>query len=252
MSDEDYSDDLPDQEKRPIEVQTVSEEAKASQQEDKIFARMRQRNRKLDKMSLRRVLDTKEGDLSAEVREDENTPINPEKKRGMALRMRAEKQRKRKIKIAAYAIGAVLFIWLYYVLFMPFKAGITFGVCKTFLEQQIRYNTHLRYSIVEDFGDSVRIWYRRIDPYGEYRMESMRCHFRYAEEHEQEKYGYPPFIIDRVTRDRRPYYPDRVEAFNRSIQAVIAADPDLIIPAPLPDSLQDLQINVDAFRRIRL
>jgi hypothetical protein len=40
-----------------------------------------------------------------------------------------------------------------------------------------------------------------------------------------------------------------VAAFNKTIPAILAYPPDLSIPPPLPDSLEDLTIETDKFRR---
>ena len=93
-------------------------------------------------------------------------------------------------------------------------------------------------------------------------MESMRCYFRVMEPKDQLKYGpIPPFIVvnnksvalvlDKVQRNRRDYYPERVEAFNRSIVAVLSYPPDLVFPPRLPDSLQGLRFDTRSFYKVQ-
>jgi len=218
---------------------------------DKGLARIRSRNMKEDQAKTRDKLSGQEDDFAGEEREALERD-DAEKARGAALQARKAARKKMQRRIAYVAVGAGLFVWLAWYLFAPYKAGITYGVCNTFLQLQVAYPQHMRISEVEDFGDSVRIWYVRMDPFGEERMESMRCYFRYVQEDEEVKYGTAPFVIDRVTRNRRPYFPEKVEAFNRSIPAVIAGNPDLVIPDPLPDSLSGLKFDVRSFRAIRL
>lgn len=137
--------------------------------------------------------------------------------------------------------GALVFCFLVYVLFIPSKGGMNYGMCKVFLELYSRYPDTLGLSSVEDFGDSYRIWFTETDAFGQYRLQQLQCFYR-----PDENTG---FALQRVTIDRREIDQKIVEDFNRSIATVIAFPPDLTFPDPIPDTLRDVDIDTDKFRR---
>lgn len=146
--------------------------------------------------------------------------------------------------------GVVLFLgYAVYWLFAPAQGGITYGACKVFLQLHVRYPAYLRLSKVTDFGDSVRIWFTQIDSFGQYRMEMIQCHFRYPTEEEAIKYGNVSFVLDKVAISRREVDPEKIDRFNRSMASIIANPPNLTLPYEIPDSLQDIQIDTDSFRK---
>ncbi len=128
-----------------------------------------------------------------------------------------------------------------YWLFKTHQGGMAFGVCKVFLEGVVRYPDHLRLSTVEEFENSVRIWYTQVDSFGEYRMEPIQCYYKVDPE--------LGTMLDRVTINRREIDPGVVNNFNRALSSVVAYPMDLSIPAPLPDSLEDLQFETQKYRR---
>jgi len=158
------------------------------------------------------------------------------------------KKKRTRNRLIILTVIAVLGGGIWY-LFVPFKGGITYGVCKTFLQLYVRYPQYMRLSSMDDFGDSVRIWFTQVDDFGEYRLEPIQCYYRYPEEEEKMKYGNVKFIIDRVTISRREIDPDIIERFNTSMSVVIANPPDLTLPSPIPDSLEDMQIQPELFRK---
>lgn len=153
----------------------------------------------------------------------------------------AEKAKKKKMfKLGGSVAGIALIGWAGYYLFKPYEAGMTYGICKTFLELHVQFPQDLRLSTVDDLGASVRIWYTQLDAFGEYRMESIQCYFRPDD--------VTGAALEKVTINRREVDPKEVEEFNESIGVVLAAPLDLTIPKPLPDSLENLQIETDKFR----
>lgn len=149
-------------------------------------------------------------------------------------------------------IGAIVLVLGYgiYLLFIPYKGGMTFGVCKTFLEQQLAYPERARLSNVEDMGALIRIWYTQVDSFGEYRMESLSCTYRAANDADMKKYGTPlPFVLSKAVIGRRDIDAGVVEKFNYGIPAIVSSDLDLTLPSPLPDSLRDLQTDSNKFRK---
>ncbi len=226
-------------------------------QYDKNAAKRRAQDKKQDQAQVRDVLQNQIEDFSDEAFEEDGTGqilTGPSKAaRGKTLKADRAAAKKRLFKRTMWLAGICALIWIWYFLYSPFREEITYGVCKVFLEQQVRYPEHLRYSKVDEIGgNSIRIWFRNVGPYGAHTMESMRCYFRYIKEGEEIKYGAVPFVIDRVTRNRREYYPERVDAFNRSMMSVLAYPPSLVFPDDLSDSLEGLRFNVRSFYKVRL
>jgi len=150
-------------------------------------------------------------------------------------------KRKRMFKGGSALIGLALLGWLVNYMFAPYKAGVTYGICKTFLELNLQFPQDLRVSTVDDFGDYVRIWYTQVDAFGEYRMENIQCHFRADE--------VTGAAVEKITINRREVDPARVEKFNVILPVILENPPDLTIPYPLPDSLDNLQIDTNMFRK---
>ena len=170
-------------------------------------------------------------------------PTEEELKAAVAESKRLEAQKKKRKRTFNMIFGggfAALIAYGVYYLFAPYQAGLTYGVCKTFLELNVRFPQDLRVSTVEDYGNYVRIWYTQLDSFGEYRMENIQCNFK-----EDPVTG---AVLDTVSVNRREVDPAKVESFNISLAILLQNPPDLTIPYPLPDSLQSLQLNTDAFR----
>ncbi|MCF8495420.1 MAG: hypothetical protein K9G62_01995 [Alphaproteobacteria bacterium] len=156
-----------------------------------------------------------------------------------AVRKKKANTRKRNMKYAVILGGILFFSYGVYQLFIPHQGTIGFGVCKVFLEQNVQYPHTLHLSKVEQFSTSVRIWFTQTDSFGEYRMEPIQCFFRAHEE-----WG---FELDKVTIRRRELDPAIVERFNPTIPYIKAAPPDLSLPMPLPDSLENLKIDLSRY-----
>lgn len=158
-----------------------------------------------------------------------------DQERGAALRKRKAHDAKRRRKYAMYGIAAVVVIFIGTYLFKPFEGTIEFGICKTFLETQVRYPDKLRLSTVENIQGAMRIWYSSLDSFGEYRLQPIECFF--ATNAQGQLY------MRRAKISRRDLDQSKVDAFNVSIPYLIENPPDLTLPTPLPDRLSDLQIN---------
>ncbi|MGH1398091.1 MAG: hypothetical protein ACRBCT_02645, partial [Alphaproteobacteria bacterium] len=131
-----------------------------------------------------------------------------------AMTNKEQAKRKKMMKFAMIGGGVMLFAWLVVWLFAPYKGGMTFGVCRVFLEQNVQYPHTLRLSQVEEINDFIRIWYAQIDGFGEYRLDNIRCTFEADE--------YLGFKLKKVSFNRRVVDPKKIEAFNRSLPVVFA------------------------------
>lgn len=157
-----------------------------------------------------------------------------------AISEKKARQKKQRIRIAGALAGVLFFAWAGWYLFAPFKGGMDFGLCKVFVQLNVRYPQTIHFSKVENFGNSIRIWYAHMDSFGEYRLEPIQCTFTQGENGQ--------LMVDKITISRREIPQERIDAFNRSVPAIYANPPDLTYPSPLPDSLRDLQLETSRFR----
>ena len=87
----------------------------------------------------------------------------------------------------------------------------------------------------------MRIWYSRLDAFGEYRMEAIQCYFK-----PDPAYGYK---VDRITINRRDIDTAAIERFNKSLPTVLENMPDLTLPSDFPDNIGSLKFDTDLFRK---
>ena len=181
--------------------------------------------------------------LEAKEKAKKLEPTQDEIEAALANRKFIEAEKAKKKKLLKGVIAFLVFVFLFWAidsLFTPYKAGMTFGICRTYLELNVQFPQDLRISTIEDFGEYIRIWYTQLDAFGEYRMENIQCHFRADE--------VTGAAVEKILINRREIDPEKVALFNASIPVILQNPPDLTIPAPLPNSLENLQINTDAFR----
>lgn len=165
--------------------------------------------------------------------------LSPKSKSKLAEKKKA--RRKQNIKKVAIGAFIILIIYAGYILFKPFKQGMTYGICKVFIQLYVPFPYTIHYSEVIDKGSSIRIWFSHMDAYGDYQLQRMDCFYEADPETGFAKMG-------RATIDRREINPDIIRKFNKSLSVIMAYPPDLIYPDPLPRSLNDLQFDFNAYR----
>lgn len=155
---------------------------------------------------------------------------------------RKKKKKKKKVNPIEANKGKLIFLCIvgllgygYYVLSQPRVGSIGFGMCKVFLEQWVEFPSELRISTVTEFKDSVRIWYVQTDSFGQYRMEPIRCYYANTPE--------KGFHMEKIEINRDELDREIVDDFNRSMPAIIMTEKYLHIPPPLPDKLQNMQMD---------
>jgi hypothetical protein len=169
--------------------------------------------------------------LAQDITEEQSFSQRPDEKMDQALRREAKKlprikvpkiNEKRLFKFGGGGIAALMLIMMVFSC-QPEEGGMTYGICSTFLELNTPYPETLRYRAVDQSTTVVWIEYTSIDPFGEYKIDRIECRF-----------GAGPDGFARVTsisRGRRPVDKEIVDEFNRSLPAIVASNPNRILPA---------------------
>jgi hypothetical protein len=161
-------------------------------------------------------------------------PLSP-----MAQKKLAE--RKKKIKKVIIILAFFLLAYGIYWLFKPFEKGLSFGVCKVFIELSVPYPDSIHYSEVIEFADSVRVWYSYYDTFGDFRLQQTQCFFA-----PDEKYG---MSVSSILVGRLEVDPEKVALFNNSLPSIFKNPPDLTYPEPLPNDIGQLKFEFEKFRQ---
>lgn len=159
-------------------------------------------------------------------------------------RVQAEKQQQLKKKAILGIVGAIVLMIAGFFMYMmtPYKGGMTYGICKVFLERALTFPSTLELKGVEDFGNSVRIWYMTIDSFGNNRMQPIQCYY-------QPDNGSGYLQIEKVQIRRRDVDQAIVDDFNKTIPAIYAYPPDLALPYTAEDALENLHYEVNQYRK---
>ena len=143
----------------------------------------------------------------------------------------ADQLKKRK-RLYYYIGGGVAFlIFLIWLGFQPTKGPIQYGICRTFLELELKFPQTIKMTYVEVFDKSLRMYYTYNDAFGSVKSEMLECDFR-------------PFSlmnIESVKKNRKPVAQEKVDYFNRMVPIVAGAKHNLIIPALPKDDLMSLR-----------
>lgn len=142
----------------------------------------------------------------------------------MAAKDKKGKDPKKKKKlIKRTVIGVLAFITLIVWWGMkPMRGPIQYGVCKTYAELKLRYPQTFKVSSFVNFDQALRIYFTYTDAYGETKMDLIECAFRPDPE--------TGFALESITYNRRLVPQEEVDLFNKTIPAIVAYPPDLIIP----------------------
>lgn len=106
----------------------------------------------------------------------------------------------------------------------PKEGPQAYGLCSTFLELHTPYPHTLTYVDLEGSKTAIRIYYTSIDPFGQFRQETIECKFG-----ADEKMG---MKITEILRNRRPVDAELVKEFNMTLPAVMTGEPYLVVPGP--------------------
>lgn len=138
----------------------------------------------------------------------------------------------KKIKLGLAALGLLICYSVYSWLFAVPQGDMRYGICKVFVELQVQYPEHMRYSYIRNFRNKVGIWVTHRDSYGQVLLEYFEC--EYFDEPNKR------FFMKKALINRREIDPDIVSDFNYSVNLLFTHKPNVDLPQGLPDGLYEL------------
>ena len=147
-----------------------------------------------------------------------------------------EEKQGRKISTKKLIAGGVILLVAYVIWWgtKPIVGTMHVGICRTYVELTLRYPETLRLSAAEVFERSQRLYYTYIDAYGQNRSSTIDCRFLNS-------IASGDYTLETVTIDRRPESPEDIARFNKTIDMIVAGDPNLIVPPPFSTDLRTLK-----------
>ena len=118
----------------------------------------------------------------------------------------------------------------------PIKGPMEYGVCKVFASRLVKYPQTIRMVSAYINIPVISIVYSYIDPYGNYKSERLDCNFIYDD------YGNFRMHSAVIIKNKREQVPQElVDQFNPTIPGVILAEPDLVMPGGVGETLRSLK-----------
>ncbi len=124
--------------------------------------------------------------------------------------------------------GVTFFALIIMMALSPQQGSMRYGICHVFVELNELYPGEIKYLSVED-GDPVKIFYKKIDPFGVDSVNSIECYFKrnsrgeYLDELSK-------VDINGKFRTYEAEKPENVKRFNTGIPAIFANPPNLDLP----------------------
>ena len=139
-------------------------------------------------------------------------------------------------KVFGAGAGIVFLIILILSLTMcgkPQQGTILYGICSTFLEQNVPYPEQIERTSVQQYPRGVRIYYAQIDPFGQHRAEMIECAFMKNEQGQ--------IVLETVLHNRAEVDQEIIDKFNPTIPIIAASDPNLDLPRPRPGIVEQIE-----------
>lgn len=144
---------------------------------------------------------------------------------------------KRKPRTSAFM--SVLFfiaIFIWYGL-QPIRGSMYYGVCRVFTQMQLRYPDTMEVVSADVFSAEWRVYYTFIDAFGSERSEMVKCIFGPSQ-----KTGFKIEEAQLLRGTKRTEFDQKtLDKFNATIPAIIAGEPNLILPWKPGETLRDLK-----------
>lgn len=149
---------------------------------------------------------------------------------------KAVKPKKKKIitgKRIAIGAGVALVSFILYLGFQPITGTINFGICRVFAERALIYPSTMRVVAVQERPQDVRMDVVSLNQFGESMVTQVTCNFHTDAANLHRLSG--------ASINRRKVSEREIAIFNTIIPYIIANPPSLVLPAPIPVELVDLQ-----------
>lgn len=134
------------------------------------------------------------------------------------------------------AIGSLLLYGIWW-LFKPYEATMKYGICKVFMERNIHYPQTMKIRNVRDRSSAAEIWLSYTDAFGQDMAQRIRCNFVTDEITGLWK-------VKGISIGKIKISEEEIAKFNKTIPAIYAYPPELVVPFELPDN--PLNLHVDA------
>ncbi len=158
-------------------------------------------------------------------------------------RLQKKKNRKR---ISWYTFGVLFALFLYWG-FMPFEGTVPYALCKIIIELNVPYPPTLKFTEVAELrtGD-IKIWFTHVDPFGGFRQEPFLCSFGTDPETQKT-------VLTRAKWGNVDLDAKQIEHFNKIMPYLVASGYyDTTYPAPLPESIDQMKLQTDRFRKVNI
>ena len=106
------------------------------------------------------IKDIKQAQAIAQQTAFEDTALGQAVSLSDKLKEKKTEKKKKQYKNIAKFVGFCLVFYLFYFLFAPFKGGLPYGICKTFIELNVTFPDTILLSEVSTIRNGgVRIWF---------------------------------------------------------------------------------------------
>lgn len=131
--------------------------------------------------------------------------------------------------------GVSFFVLLIMMAMAPQQGSMRYGICRVYIELSDLYPKEITYLSVED-GDPVKIFYKKIDPFGVSSVNSAECYFK------RDRSG--AFLNELSKVDINGKFrlyeaekPENIKRFNVGVPAILENPPDLDLPSFSQDNI---------------
>ena len=140
----------------------------------------------------------------------------------------SERQKKRRLQKMIAGGVFVLIALIIATGLQPLRATMDYGICRTLAELKAANTSTMKIISYENYGNAWKLFYTFTGPYGEQRSNFIDCVFTNDSAGKR--------ILREAKINRKTIEQPALDIFNLSIPAIIAGNPDLVIPPPLEES----------------
>jgi hypothetical protein len=141
-------------------------------------------------------------------------------------------EKKKKLYIGGGVFAFLILVWI---AMTPMQGSTFYGICKVYVELSELYPREIKYLSVEDW-DPVKIYYRKVDPFGVESVNLIECHFK-RDTAGNLLYEIAKIDINGKSRSYEAEKPEVVDQFNKGIVSILENLPDLALPSFSQDNI---------------